>query len=114
MIGWKEENELTVVGGVFLASDHGLGMEERPVGTGLHIIDNARLEVHVDGTRDVFSRSCLGKERRETVLLGFWGALLNTAVGLYVSDTLAMNTGGHESTRTLNPCSRVYSSPFAP
>lgn len=64
-------------------------MEERPVRTSLDIIDNARLEVHVDGTRDVFSGSGLGKESRETVLSRFCGAFLNAAVGLFISSTLA-------------------------
>jgi len=55
----KKERGLTIIGGVFLAGDHGLRVEERPVRTGLDIIDDARLEIHVDGTRDVFSGSSL-------------------------------------------------------
>jgi hypothetical protein len=105
---WVESGtELTIVGGVFLASDHGLRVEERPVGTGLHVVDNARLEVHIDGARDVFSTSGLRKEGRETVLFAFCSAWLNTAVGLHVNDTLAADTKEHTRTRTLNPCSRV-------
>ena len=83
--------KLTIIGGVFLAGDHGLGMEERPVRADLHIVDNARLKIRVDGARDVFSASGLGKECRETVLSGFCArAFLKAAVGLYVSGALAM------------------------
>lgn len=60
---WEKGSGLTIICGVFLAGDHGLGMEERLVRANLHIIDNAWFEVHVDGTRDVFSSSGLGKER---------------------------------------------------
>ena len=63
-----EGRERTVVGGVFLAGDHGLGMEERSVRADLHVVDNARLKVHIDRTRDVFSSCGLGKESRKPVL----------------------------------------------
>lgn len=78
----KRNKLLTIVGGVFLAGDHGLRMEQRPVWADLHIIDNARFEVYVDRTRDVFSCSGFGKESRKTVLSRFCGAFLDTAVGL--------------------------------
>jgi len=85
--GWG----LTIIGGVFLAGDHSFGMEERPVRADLDIVDNARLEIRVDGTRDVFSALGLGKESRETVLSSFCvRAFLETAVGLCVSGALAM------------------------
>ena len=64
-------------------------MEEIPVRAGLDIVDNARLEIRIDGTRDVFSATGLGKESRETVLSGFSGAFLKTAVGLCVNDASA-------------------------
>lgn len=97
----EEKRELTIVGGVFLAGDHCLGMEERPVWADLHIVDNARLEIRIDGTRDVFSGSGLRKESRKTVLSGFRGTLLNTTVGLSVSSILAtMMKGTHEDTHT--------------
>lgn len=83
--------KLTIIGGVFLAGDHGLGMEERPVRSDLDIVYNARLKIRIDGTRDVFSASGLGKESRETVLSGFCArAFLKAAVGLCVSGALAM------------------------
>ena len=63
-----ERRELTVVGGVFLAGDHGLGVEERFVWADPHIFDNARFKVHIDRTRDVFSSCGLGKESRKPVL----------------------------------------------
>ena len=88
-------------------------MEKGPVRAGLHIVDNARLEVHIDGTRDVFSSSGLGKESCKTVLPGFCGAFLNAAVGLWVSSASAVITKEHTRARTLSPCSRVYSSPLA-
>ena len=40
-VGRKGGRELTIIGGVFLAGDHGLGVEERPVRAGPHIVDNA-------------------------------------------------------------------------
>ena len=83
--------ELTIIGGVFLASDHCLGMEQRPVWADLHVIDDARLEIRIDRTWDVFSGTSLGKESREAVLSGFrGGAFKKTAVGLHVSSALAM------------------------
>ena len=87
MKGGREK--LTITSGVFLAGDHGLGVEEGPVGADLHVVDNARLEICVDRTGDVFSGAGLGKESRETVLSSFGGAFLNTAVGLCVNSTLA-------------------------
>ena len=93
-VGWLNERgkdgKLTIIGGVFLASDHGLGMEERPVRADLHVVDNARLKIRIDGTRDVFSASGLGKESREAILSGFCArAFLKAAVGLCVSGALA-------------------------
>ena len=66
-------------------------MEERPVRADLDIVDNTRLEIRIDGTRDVFSATGLGKESREAVLSGFCArAFLKAAVGLCVSGALAM------------------------
>lgn len=36
---------LTVVGGVLLAGDHGLGVEERAVGTSADLVNDIRLQV---------------------------------------------------------------------
>jgi len=66
-------------------------MEERPVRADLHVVDNARLEIRIDGTRDVFSATGLGKESREAVLSGFCArAFVEATVGLCVSGALAM------------------------
>jgi hypothetical protein len=94
------EWELTVIGGVFLAGDHRLGMEERPVRADLHIFDNARFEVHVDRTGDVLSGSGLRKEGGETVLSRFCGAFLNAAVRLSVSGLAAIMRETRDDTHT--------------
>lgn len=44
-----------VVGGILLASDHLLGVEQRAVGTGADLIDDVGLEIAVDGTGDVLA-----------------------------------------------------------
>jgi hypothetical protein len=36
---------LTVVGGIFLAGDHGLGVEETSVGSGSHFVDDIGFEI---------------------------------------------------------------------
>ena len=64
-------------------------MEERPVRPDLHIVDNARFEIRVDGTGNVFSGSGLGKESGEPVLSCFRDTFLDTAVRLTVSRELA-------------------------
>ena len=90
-VGRKGGRELTIIGGVFLAGDHGLGVEERPVRAGPHIVDNALFQVHVYRARDIFSCSGLGKERRKLVVYGLY-TFLNTALCLYTSDPLALMT----------------------
>jgi len=76
-------------------------MKERPVWADLHIIDDARLEVYVDRTRDVFSCSGFRKESRKTVLSRFCSAFLDTTVGLCVSGSLAaIMKETHEGTHT--------------
>lgn len=87
-------------------------MEERPVRADLHVVDNTRLEIHVDRTGNVLSGSGLGKESGETVLSSFYNAFLNTTVGLSVRSGLAVIMRETRRTPTLKPCSRVYSSPF--
>lgn len=44
-----------VVGGILLAGDHLLGVEERAVRTGADLVDDIGLEIAVDGTRDVLA-----------------------------------------------------------
>jgi len=52
-----------VVGGIFLASDHLLGVEERAVGTSADLINDVRLEIAVDGTGNVAALAC-GEQRK--------------------------------------------------
>lgn len=47
-----------VVGGILLAGDHHLGVEEVAVGTGADLIDNIGLEIAVDGAGDVLALTC--------------------------------------------------------
>lgn len=47
-----------VVGGILLAGDHVLRVEERTVGTGADLIDDVGLQVGVDGARDVLALAC--------------------------------------------------------
>ena len=42
------EKKRTVVGGVFFAGNHGLGVEEGSVGTGTDLVDHIRLQVDLD------------------------------------------------------------------
>ena len=44
-----------VVRGILLASDHLLGMEEATVGAGADLVDDIRLEIAVDGARNVLA-----------------------------------------------------------
>lgn len=43
-----------VVGGILLAADHMLGVEETAVGAGADLVDDVRLKIGVDGARNVF------------------------------------------------------------
>ena len=47
-----------VVGSILLASDHHLGVEEVPVGTGADLVDDIGLEIAVDGTGNVLALTC--------------------------------------------------------
>ena len=47
-----------VVGRILFASDHLLRVEEGAIGSGADLVDYVRLEIAVDGTRDVFPISC--------------------------------------------------------
>ena len=44
-----------VVGRILLSSDHLLGMEQVPICTGSHFVDNIGLEIAVDGSRHVLA-----------------------------------------------------------
>ena len=63
-------NQLTVVGGVLLARDKGLRVEEAPVWASLDLIDDIGLKVDVQGTGHVFARRSLGEESAEATVVG--------------------------------------------
>jgi hypothetical protein len=59
-----------VVGSIFLASDHVLGVEETSVGAGADFIDDIGLEIAVDGSRDIFALACSYYQSVVQLLLG--------------------------------------------
>ena len=72
----------TVVGGVLLARNHGLGVEKGAIGTSLDIVDAAGLEIDVKRARDVLARTGLGEEGRETTVRRRGGSFDEATVGL--------------------------------
>jgi hypothetical protein len=73
---------LTVVRGVFLACDHSLRVEKRPVRTSLHVVNNARFKINIERPRDVFPRASLRKKGLEATIRVRWGAFLDTTIRL--------------------------------
>ena len=89
-----------VVGRVFLAGDHVLGVEEAAIGAGANFVDDVRLKVAVDGARNVLALACrdvsfrfcerasfertrLGEEGAEAlVIVGSFALLSEESVGL--------------------------------
>ena len=57
-----------VVGGVLLAGDQLLGVEELTVGTGTDLIDDGGLQIDEDGTWDVLASAGLGEEGVEGIV----------------------------------------------
>ncbi|RDX87499.1 hypothetical protein CR513_31025, partial [Mucuna pruriens] len=57
-----------VVGGVLLAADQLLRVEQLPVRAGSDFVDNGRLQIHEDGAWDVFPGAGLAEERVEGVI----------------------------------------------
>jgi hypothetical protein len=57
-----------VVGGVFLAGDELLGVEELSVGAGSDLIDNGGLEIEEDAAGDVLASASLGEEGVEGII----------------------------------------------
>ena len=53
-----------VVGGILLASDHLLRMEQAAVGTGADFIDDVGLEIAVNGTGNIFALTYSAKTRQ--------------------------------------------------
>ena len=58
-----------VVGGILLASDHLLGVEQAAVGAGADLVDDIWLEIAVDGAGDIFALARLGEEGREALIV---------------------------------------------
>jgi len=57
-----------VVGGIFLAGDELLGVEERAVSAGTDFIDHSGFQIDKDGAGDVLSRAAFGEESVERVI----------------------------------------------
>jgi hypothetical protein len=66
-----------VVGGVFLAGDQLLGVEQLTVGAGADLVDDGRLQVDHDGTGDVLAGAGLREESIEAAVLGVLAASIN-------------------------------------
>jgi hypothetical protein len=72
-----------VVGGVLLARDELLGVEQLAVGAGAHLVDDGRLEVDEHGARHVLAGARLGEEGVEGVITAADGLVRgHLAVGL--------------------------------
>ena len=54
-----------VVGGILLAADQELGVEQLAVVAGADLVDGGRVEIDEDGSRDVFAVAGLGEEGLE-------------------------------------------------
>ena len=76
---------LTVVRGIFLAIHQGLGVEQRAVATRSHLIDDARLKIHVKGARDVLARGGLREESAKAIVMGRRRTLNKTPIRLQES-----------------------------
>lgn len=99
---------LTIVCCVLLTRNHGLGVEERSVRTGLDFIHDSGFQINVKRARNVFPWTSLGEERREpgVSLVSF---IKDATVGLCkILDNGVLGTWRE---LTLKPCSRVYNSP---
>jgi len=64
----RYKRPLTVIHSVFLACGQYLRVEKRSVGTALHIINNARLEIDIERPRNVFARTSLREECLEAAI----------------------------------------------
>lgn len=61
-------SKLTVVGGILLAGDHGLWVEEGAEGTRPNFVNHIRLKIDVERSRDVLARGRLGEESAEAFI----------------------------------------------
>lgn len=53
------KNELTIAGGIFLASNQSLRVEKTPICAASNLIDDIWLEIDVERTRHMLARRCL-------------------------------------------------------
>ena len=67
-----------VVGGILLAADQELGVEELAVVASPDLVDRGGVEVDEDGARDVFAAAGLGKEGLEGASIA--GSVLGTRI----------------------------------
>ena len=65
-------------------------MEQATVCARSDLIDDIRLEIHVERTRDMLSRRGLREESGETIIVLRWGSLNETTVGLYGGQSLML------------------------
>lgn len=103
---------LTVVSGIFLSCDHGLRVEKRPVRTSLHVINDARLKINIERSRDVFAGTSLREKCLEAAIRVRGRAFLDTAIRLSKRSQKLVHVEPRISTLTLSPCSSVYNSPM--
>merc|ERR1712133_156294 len=59
-----------VVGGVLLAADHLLGVEQLPVGSAANFVDNRWFQIQEDGSRNMLPSTSLTEEGGEAVIRG--------------------------------------------
>jgi hypothetical protein len=59
-----------VVGGILLAGDHQLGVEEGPVGASADFVDDVGLEISVDGSGDIFAIACMIERQLRGLIAG--------------------------------------------
>jgi hypothetical protein len=58
----------TVAGGVLLARDHGLRVEEAAIGAVPDLVNHAGLKIDVEGARHMLPRGSLGEESAEAIV----------------------------------------------
>lgn len=82
-----------VVGGILLAGDHQLGVEEVLVGAGADLINNVGLEITVDGAGDVLALACM---EAVSIVVGLWGRDITV-----ISRLVALTSLGEEGAEAL-------------
>jgi hypothetical protein len=74
-----------VVGGILLATDEKLGVEELSVATSSDLVNGRRVQVDEEGTGNVFATAGLGEE-------GFVGAAIEDILGVRIRATIRPET----------------------